>query len=213
MQFMRKKRKLFILVGVLALTLILAACGTSGQAGTAVSSQIPAGEQNEDVAALRQNIEQVAGNLPADFPITMYQGAGYQDGDEVMFSELLADGKPVVLNFWAGLCPPCRLEMPDFQRVSNEYQDSVLLFGLDVGPFTGLGSNNDGRALLQELGITYPAGTTSDQNVVREYELLGMPATYFITPDGILHETWTGLLTADKLTELIEGLLAASANP
>jgi len=102
--------------------------------------------------------------------------------------------------------------MPDLQSVSDAYQDRVLLFGLDVGPFTGLGTNEDGRALLQELAITYPAGTTANPNVVREYEILGMPTTYFITPDGNVHETWTGLLTAEKLTELVEGLLAASAN-
>jgi thiol-disulfide isomerase/thioredoxin len=196
----------------LALVLILAACGAAGQPDTTTLPQVPNSEQNEDEVELRQNVAQVADNLPADFPITMYQGAGYQDGDEVMFSELLAGGKPVVLNFWAGLCPPCRLEMPDLQSVSDAYQDRVILFGLDVGPFTGLGTNEDGRALLQELAITYPAGTTSNPNVVREYEILGMPTTYFITPDGNVHETWTGLLTADKLTELVEGLLAASAN-
>ena len=101
--------------------------------------------------------------------------------------------------------------MPDLQAVSDEYQDRVLLFGLDVGPFIGLGSNEDGRALLQELSITYPAGTTLNPDVVREYKVLGMPTTYFITPEGEIYETWTGLLTEGKLTELVEGLLTASA--
>lgn len=209
---MRHKRLVFILMGTFAMTLILAACGAASQTDTVNLPQVPNSEQNEDVAELRQNVAQVIGNLPADFPITIYQGAGYQDGDEVMFSELLAQGQPVVLNFWAGLCPPCRLEMPDLQTVSDAYQGRVLLFGLDVGPFTGLGSNEDGRALLQELAITYPAGTTSNPNVVREYEILGMPTTYFITPDGNVQETWTGLLTEDKLTELVENLLVASAD-
>ena len=208
---MRQKRKVFILVGSIAMILILAACSTTGQADTAALPQIPNSEQNENLAEL-QNNELVIGNLPTDFPVTIYQGAGYQDGDQVLFSDLLAQGQPVVLNFWAGLCPPCRLEMPDLQTVSDAYQGQVLLFGLDVGPFTGLGSNQDGRALLQELAITYPAGTTSNPNVVREYEILGMPTTYFITPDGNIQETWTGLLTEAKLTELVEGLLAASAD-
>jgi thiol-disulfide isomerase/thioredoxin len=208
---MWQKRKVFILIGALSLVLILAACGAAGQTDTAALPQIPNSEQNEDITEL-QNIELVIGNLPSDFPITIYQGAGYQDGDQVMFSELLAQGQPVVLNFWAGLCPPCRLEMPDLQTVSDAYEGRVLLFGLDVGPFTGLGSNEDGRALLQELAITYPAGTTANPNVVREYAILGMPTTYFITPDGTVQETWTGLLTEAKLTELVEGLLAASAN-
>lgn len=209
---MRQKRLTLMISGAFALVLILAACGAAGQPDTTTLPQVPNSEQNEDEVELQQNVAQVADNLPAGFPITMYQGAGYQDGDEVMFSELLADGKPVVLNFWAGLCPPCRLEMPDLQSVSDTYQDRILMFGLDVGPFTGLGTNEDGRALLEELAITYPAGTTSNPNIVREYEILGMPTTYFITPDGTVHEAWTGLLTADKLTELVEDLLAASAN-
>lgn len=208
---MRQKRRLFGFVSVaLAGIFLLAACGNSGEADTAVLPQVSAAEQDGDTAELQANVSQAAGNLPADFPVTIYQGEGLSEGDEIMFSELLADGKPVVLNFWAGLCPPCRVEMPDLQAVSDAYQGDVLLFGLDVGPFVGLGSNEDGRNLLNELAITYPAGTTADPNVVREYGILGMPTTYFITPDGEIYETWTGLLTEEKLSELVEDLLAAS---
>jgi thiol-disulfide isomerase/thioredoxin len=191
---------------------VLAGCRSGGEPQTANVSQTPAREANEDVEALQQNAKRISGNLPADFQITMYQGTGFQDGDEVMFSELLAEGKPVVLNFWAGLCPPCRLEMPDLQAVSDEYQNSILLFGLDVGPFTALGTREDGRALLDELEITYPAGTTFDGNVVREYEVRGMPTTYFILSDGQVFETWTGLLTRDKLTEIVEEMLVAAGS-
>lgn len=189
---------------------ILAGCRSGDEPTTANVSQTPAREAGEDVVAPQQDVEQISGNLPADFQVAVYQGAGFQDGDEVMFSELLAEGKPVVLNFWAGLCPPCRLEMPDLQAVSDEYQNRILLFGLDVGPFTALGTREDGRALLNELEITYLAGTTFDGNVVREYEVRGMPTTYFIMPDGQVFETWTGLLTQDKLAEIVEEMLAAA---
>jgi thiol-disulfide isomerase/thioredoxin len=148
--------------------------------------------------------------LPADFPIALYQGEEVVGGQEVLFSEMLDLGKPVVLNLWAGLCPPCRLEMPDFQEVNTKFEDKVILFGLDVGPFTNLGSNEDGQALVQELGVTYPTGTTTEAEVVRAYGLLGMPTTYFVKPDGQVLRTWTGLLTKDKLSELVEELLVAS---
>jgi thiol-disulfide isomerase/thioredoxin len=178
-------------------TFLLAACGGAIQ-------------PDSDVAAPAAAPAEIA--IPADFQIAVYQGEAVLGGQEVQFSELFEQGKPIVLNLWAGLCPPCRLEMPDFQAVNSQFGDEVLLVGLDVGPFTNLGTREDGQALLEELGVTYPAGTTSDANVVREYGLIGMPTTYFIKPDGELVQQWTGLLTEDKLTELVEELLDASAD-
>lgn len=112
----------------------------------------------------------------------------------------------MVLNFWAGQCPPCRVEMPDLQAVYEE----IMLIGLDVGPFIGLGSREDGKALLQELEVTYPAGTTFESKVLTDYSVIGMPSTYFITPRGEIFDTWTGLLTMDKMVELVDALLEAS---
>ena len=151
-----------------------------------------------------------AGRPAPDFQITVYQGEDVLGGKEVKFSDLLAKGKPVVLNFWAGECPPCRAEMPDLQVVAEQYQDRILLFGLDVGPFVGLGSREDGQALLKELGVTYPAGTTFDARVVGDYQLLGMPTTFFIKPNGEIFERWTAIITKPKLKELVDGLLRAS---
>lgn len=153
------------------------------------------------------------GNRAPDFRIIVYQGEDVLGGKEVRLSDLLAKGNPVVLNFWAGLCPPCRREMPDLQTVHEEYKDRVLLFGLDVGPFVGLGSREDGKALLKELEVTYPAGTTFDAEVVKVYKVLGMPSTFFIKPNGEIVQQWTGLLNKQKLEELVQGLLAASGRP
>jgi hypothetical protein len=102
--------------------------------------------------------------------------------------------------------------MPGFQAVHTELGDRVLFLGLDVGPLTNLGSNDGGRALIQSLGITYPTGTTSDAGVVRAYELVGMPTTLFIKPDGEINQKWTGLLTEEKLTELVKGLMDAATD-
>ncbi len=147
----------------------------------------------------------------ADFPIIVYHDGGLLAGSETSLGEVLRLGKPVVLNMWAGLCPPCRLEMPDFEQVSGQFGDRVSILGLDVGPFTNLGSSQDGQALIRELGITYPTGTTTDPSTLRDYQVLGMPTTYFITADGRILRRWTGLLTADRLSELVQELLDASA--
>ena len=190
----------WLMGAALVATLILAAC-----AGIAADGGRADGGQAEQPAS-------AAGALPADFRITVYQGEDSLGGQEVNLSEVLAQGKPVVLNFWAGLCPPCRLEMPDLQAVHNAFGDQVVLFGLDVGPFTALGSNEDGRALIQELGVTYPAGTTSESSAVRDFQVTGMPSTYFIKPDGEVVRKWTGLLTEAKLSELVQELLEAAAS-
>ena len=153
-----------------------------------------------------------AADLPrvGDFEIVAYQTGAGLTAERMQFSAVLDAGKPVVLNFWAGLCPPCRAEMPEFQEVYDEYQDRILMLGIDLGPFTGLGNSDQGRALLSELGVSYPAGTTEDADVVARFQVLGMPTTLFVTPDGGVAAKWTGILTKDKLIEHVEELLAVS---
>ncbi len=153
--------------------------------------------------------------LPADFQIAVYQGAEELGGQTVAFSSLFNKGKPVVLNFWAGLCPPCRAEMPAFQRVYQEHRNDLILFGLDVGAYTLLGTSAEAKALLQELQVTYPAGTltpgtANGAEVLASYEVQGMPTTVFLASDGRVYKTWVGPLTEAKLKELVEGLLAFS---
>lgn len=141
-----------------------------------------------------------------DFDISLYQGGGALGAETVAVSELR--GQPVVLNFWAGLCPPCRAEMPEFQAFADEYEGRAVLVGVDLGQFFALGSEEDAVALLNELGVTYPAGATDDGNLVRELGVLGLPATFFIAADGSLHRKWQGVLNGEKLAEITDEMLA-----
>jgi len=100
--------------------------------------------------------------------------------------------------------------MPYFQRVYEQYGGRVMFVGVDVGPLTGLGSEEDGRALARDVGVTYPIGTTSDSGILRAYGAVGMPTTVFIAPDGQVVSKWTGYLSSNKLVELVEKLLQAS---
>ena len=128
-------------------------------------------------------------------------------GDEVSLSEVVGQGKPVVLNFWAALCGPCRAEMPEFQRIDDARSDEVTILGIDIGPQQFLGSREEGKQLLIDLGVRYPVGTTFDDNVVRNFEVVGMPTTFFIKADGSLHRSWSGLLTEEKMNEIIDEML------
>ncbi len=141
-----------------------------------------------------------------DFNIALYQGGDQLGSETVAVSDLR--GQPVVLNFWAGLCPPCRAEMPEFQEFAEEYEGRATLVGVDLGQFFALGSEEDAIALLGELGVTYPAGATDDGNLVRELGVLGLPATFFVAADGSLHRKWQGVLNGEKLAEITDEMLA-----
>ena len=143
---------------VTVLAVLLAACSSAADPGvssggnpaSSSSGSSPAGEK-----------------LAQDLPSTLYQGSDVLGEGNLTISSL--QGKPLVLNFWAGLCPPCRAEMPDLQEIYEETKDRVNLLGIDVGQFTGLGDQASAKALLEELDVTYPAGFTNYGGVMRDY--------------------------------------------
>ncbi len=145
-----------------------------------------------------------------DFTITAYQGDDVLGGQTVKFSKVFECGKPVILNFWAGLCPPCRAEMPGFQRVFDQVKDRVVLVGVDIGPFVGLGEHEDARRLLAALGIRYPAAFAVDNAPVRLYQIRSMPTTVFLTQKGELVDTANGMLAESQMLERIQRLTSAA---
>jgi cytochrome c biogenesis protein CcmG, thiol:disulfide interchange protein DsbE len=153
--------------------------------------------------------------LPAapDVEIVMYQTDAAVGGSKIRLSQLWGKGKPVVLNYFAGLCPPCRTELPDFQQLyAAGAKDKFILIGVDVGSFVGLGSRDDGKALLRELKITFPAGTIFGAGGFRRYGILGMPTTVFITAEGKILRKYTGMLTRDQMNVFVRELLRASGS-
>ena len=144
-----------------------------------------------------------------DFEFSMFQGieeVGFRNGNRARL-----EGKPLVLNFWAGLCPPCRAEMPQFQLFYEEFKEDIQLVGIDIGIFTGLGSHDNAEELLRELGVTYPAGWTDDGSVPRKFGVTAMPTTVFISSDGTIIEKSVGAIDANFLARASRELLEAEA--
>ncbi len=184
-----KGRKLrFLIPLALVLTAALIACGSSANSDSSSTNSFNDGSSSD------------SGDLAPNFTIRMYQAQDVVGGQEVSLHDLVGQ-KPIVLNFWAGLCPPCRAEMPDLQVFNEKFEDRALLLGIDIGQFTGLGSPRDAQELLDELGVTYPAGFTNDSNIIRDYEVLGMPTTVFIDAQGEIFNKWTGALNGEILEE------------
>lgn len=146
-----------------------------------------------------------------DFEFSMYQGRDALPVDELNYAQLFPAEKPVVLSFWAGLCPVCRVDMPHFQVVYDQFQDDFIFLGLDIGPFVGLGSHQDARNLLRELNITYPAGYAHNSRPLRKFGITGTPTTVFLTPDGQVFRKWVGFMSQGQMTSIIEDLLRVSS--
>ena len=193
------------------LAVLLAACG--GVADTDVpGSSSPAGSGSSSSGGkLTQDLSPSGGDeLEQGLSFTLYQGSDVLGEGNLTAGSLR--GKPLVINFWAGLCPPCRAEMPDLQEFYEENKERVNLLGIDVGQFTGLGDQASAKALLEELNVTYPAGFTSDGGVMRDYKILGMPTTVFIDSKGETFRQWSGVLNKDALTRVTNEMLEADAS-
>lgn len=123
---------------------------------------------------------------------------------EVALSEFR--GRPVVLNFWASWCAPCRTEMPALQAVHEAVGDEVVFLGVN---------NSDARGpaldLLEETGVTFPSGFDPDGNVFRQYESIGMPTTVFISRDGRILGRHTGEITRDDLEDALRRFFGVEA--
>ncbi len=147
----------------------------------------------------------------SDFEFEVYQGQETIGGPTVNFDEVLAIGKPTVLNFWAGNCPPCRAEMPDLQRAYDTFQDEITFLGLDVGAYTGLGSRRSGLALLDELNVSYPAGEPPTRRPVNNYNVNAMPTTIFFDANGEVFRRWEGLISGPQLNAILQEMVPQSA--
>lgn len=114
------------------------------------------------------------------------------DGAVIDLAELRGQG--VVLNFWASWCVPCRLEADLFEAVWRQERDNGIVFvGVNVQD-----APEDALAFLAEFDITYPTGPDGPENWARRFGIAGMPATFFIDPDGVVRAVVMGPIVAES---------------
>ena len=120
------------------------------------------------------------------------------DGRSLRLSDLR--GKPLVINFWATWCGPCRLEMPELVKAAQA-EENIVFLAVDV---------QEARAPVEhfaaEFQINFPLVMDTEGKVRQLYRVPGLPTTYFVSADGKIASLVVGPLTpqvlADRLAEL-----------
>ena len=114
-------------------------------------------------------------------------------------------GKPVVVNFWATWCGPCKTEMPHIVAAAKRYEGRVHFLGVDV--------QDDPQAaaeFAEEYDIPFRSLEDPQREIVRAQRLLGLPGTQFYDANGELAFVKQGEIKNDELIEKIEETLRAS---
>lgn len=123
------------------------------------------------------------------------------DGETIKLSDF--EGKVVVLNFWASWCPPCRWEMPFFERMSQEYEDQDVVF-LGVAISDTL---ENVRAFAEGVGVTYHNGLDETGEIARNYSVVSLPTTFFIGKDGNVERRLSSAANEGVLKVFLRGQL------
>jgi len=115
-------------------------------------------------------------------------------------------GQPVIVNFWASWCGPCKSEMPDFEEKFREYGEEIqfLMVNLTDGHQETVESAS---SFVDGQGYTFPVYFDSDYSGAAAYAVNAVPATYFIDAEGVLVAYGKGAMSAEVLQKGIDMLI------
>lgn len=129
-------------------------------------------------------------------------------GDRVSLANY--KGKPVIVNFWATWCGPCKLEMPWFEEFSHKYQaQGLTILGLSQDD----GASKDEIATAaKHIGVSYPI-LLPDDAVAKQYGGVDyLPETFYVSKDGVVQVATAGAPSKDEMEANIKRIISAGAN-
>ena len=185
-------KRLSSLLLALLMLLSLSACSGKGEV-----SEKPT--EGDEAPAHTHTDEELAPDAAPDF--TVYN----KEGNPVKLSDM--KGTPVVLNFWASWCPPCKSEMPDFDEIAKEYEGKVVFMMVNLTDGTQE-TQESAQSFIDSMGYTFPVYFDKDSDAAYQYGIQSIPTTFFIDANGNLIAYGEGAMDGDTLKRGISMIYA-----
>ena len=120
------------------------------------------------------------------------------EGNEVRLSDFF--GKPIVLNFWASWCPPCKAELPDFEDAYKKYDGEVVFLMVNMTD-NQMETVEVAKDFVKTYGYTFPVYYDVNYQAATVYGIRSIPQTYFINAEGEAVASATGMISAAQLEQ------------
>ena len=151
-------------------------------------------------SATSQSGAGVLGEPAPNFTVSTFSGETFD----------LADyrGSPVIINFWASWCGPCRIEAPELEQAWRRFgEEGVVFIGVNVQDF-----DDSALSFIEEFNITYPNGPDEEGLATIDYGVGGIPVTFFIDQDGMVARRFVGSMNQAQLSVWINELNDGSSS-
>ena len=163
------------------------------------SASTPSKEDDTTPPASEESAEDAQKSMAMDFAMTN------KAGEEVRLLDF--KGKPIILNFWASWCGPCKMEMPDFNEAYSTYKDEIefLMVNMTDGSRETV---EKASSFIAESGYTFPVYYDTEYSAAITYSVSSLPTTYFLNAEGELVTYAKGAINAAILEKGISMIFA-----
>ena len=132
-----------------------------------------------------------------------FSATSASDGKTVKLSDKL--GKPVVINFWASWCYPCKSELPDFEEMYKKYGSEVEFMMVNLT--SGRETKEAAAAFIESAGYTFPVYYDTMSSGAMAYGITAIPLTVFVNKDGSIASYYNQMIDGETLENGIKDIM------
>ena len=189
------KKKITLVGGILALILLLS--GASILYNRMSEANLPV-ENTKPAETQASQEDETEPMMAPDFIVLD------REGEEVSLSDFI--GKPVILNFWASWCGPCKSEMPEFEAAYQKYREEIQFMMVNLTDGSRETVETAAKYIAGE-GYTFPVFFDTESDAAITYGATSIPDTYFVDAEGHLVAYGSGALSGEILQSGMEMIL------